>query len=94
MSDITLDSNVSTWQSLNVLSGIAVGSAMVIQNKSTNWFYMVESNTQPVDSSTEGVDVTSLHYNYAVVTTDAGDLEYWVRPVDYGKSVRINVQEA
>ena len=93
MSDITYSSELSEWQSLNVLSEIEVGTPMLIQNKSSSWFIIQESDTKPSDDDKSGAYISDMYKSYAVAETDSGDLEYWIRPTNYGVSLIINVQE-
>lgn len=91
--DIVLDSNTTSWQSISTLTGFAVGDEMSIQNKSLGWCLVFLSDTQPEDDSTEGAILTSLRENYATCTLDLNDPECWVRPVYYGSTIRLHVQE-
>ncbi len=93
MSDVIYSSELSEWQSLNVLSGIAVGTPMLIQNKSSGWFILQESDTKPADDNKSGTYISDMYKSYAIAETGSGDLEYWIRPTNYGVSLIINVQE-
>lgn len=91
MPDIT--ANSTEFQSVNTLTGIAVGAEMALQLKGTSWCYLVESSTQPADDSTEGVILTNLSFSYGVGSVDAGSDEIWIRCSQSGRTSVLNVQE-
>lgn len=66
------------WQSINSLSGIAIGTAIYIQNKSPLDMYIAEG-TQPSSNSTDGAVLTPLREIDSAVSILAGSLEIWVR---------------
>lgn len=89
IADITLD---ETWQSLNTLTGLAVGTAMVINNKS-NSTCLLSEGTQPTVGSSQGVPITSWHHTESIKIIPVSSLEIWGRvPADTG-TAKLSVQE-
>lgn len=89
IADITI---TNTWQSLNTASGLVVGTAMIIQNKSTNWVVLAEGS-QPSVNDLDGVYITSLSHLEASKIAKAGSLEIWARTVENGDEAKLSVQE-
>ena len=79
------------WLDLNTYTGIAVGTAMNIQNDGAYHFRIQESSTEPV-SENEGFRVTTLGADYAAPTVRSGSLKIWVRCVSPAGTI-IKVQE-
>lgn len=71
-----------SWQSLNVLSNIPIGTEMKIQNKGNTRFYAIESITQPAATSTEGETVSTLEESEPSKIFTAGSGEIWVKTVN------------
>lgn len=67
-----------TWQSLNTLSGIPVGAAMQINNKTITLVILAEG-TQPLADSTDGVPLTTYRDTKSGKVVPAGSLEIWAR---------------
>lgn len=86
--DITI---TTAWQSLNTLSGIAIGTAMQADNKSTALILMSEG-TQPAADNVGGVPLTSYAGNKSTRSIEAGSLEIWVRIDADSSTGRITVQ--
>jgi hypothetical protein len=81
-----------TWVSLNVATGLAVGTAFKVQNKSTTWVLMQESATQPLNTSTKGEMVTDLFHTEPSKLVVAGSLEIWVKSTIEGRLAKLTVQ--
>jgi hypothetical protein len=81
-----------TWVSLNVATGLAVGTALKVQNKSTTWVLMQESATQPLNTSTKGEMVTDLFHTEPSKLVVAGSLEIWVKSTIEGRLAKLTVQ--
>ncbi len=83
------------WVDLNTVSGIPVGSAFDIQNKTTVWVQLYESNSEPDLDETSGRILTNLGYNYGVATILKDSEKIWAKAKPQGglDSAVINVQE-
>lgn len=76
-----------SWQSINSLSSLPIGTKLTIQNKSTSWLYLFEGS-QPVVGSTVGYLVAPFDHtesSYAIVTT--GSDEIWARTLHDNQSI-------
>lgn len=71
--DVILDN--TSYQNINALSGIAVGSKMVLQFKGTGSVRLQIRPTQPIVSSLDGVQLNTLEL-YGV---DSGESTVWVK---------------
>lgn len=91
--DITLDTDVTSWQSVNSLTGIAVGTEIQVQNKSSQEVLIITADSQPTDSSEAGAIMTPMTHNYAIVTIDSGESTVWVRPSMYGREVTLYIED-
>lgn len=66
------------WQSVSVLSGVAVGTEMFLQyadNPSGERIYFREGNKPPQDS----IEGSWIGKDKLLVTLEAGSAEYWFR---------------
>ena len=81
-----------TWVSLNVISGIAVGTAFKVQNKSTTWAILQESSTQPLNTDTKGELVTDLFHTEPSKLIAAGSLEIWAKSTIDGRLATLSIQ--
>lgn len=85
---------VSTaWTSLNNATGLAIGTALEIQNKGTAWVRLVESLTQPDPTDTRGPLLTSFSYNYPDAFIPSGAGEVWAIVTEPGRTALLSVQE-
>jgi hypothetical protein len=89
--DITVDS--TEYVSVNTLTGIAVGTAMSILNKTTNWTRVQEIVAKPADTDTAGVLISSMSESYARADVALGSSEIWVRVAEEGRVATLSVQE-
>jgi len=89
----TIDSSslAQGWQSANTLSGLAVGTALEIQNQGDTAIYVAMSPTQP-EASFRGI-VMSIG-SYYTLNIPADESEVWVRPIWSVGTPVINIQEA
>ncbi len=79
--------------SVNAATGIAVGTAITIQAKSTSWVRLVESATKPDPTDTSiGVILSNLSYPYAIADITTGSLEIWAISTREGQASSLNVQ--
>ena len=81
------------WISLSSASGLAVGTAVEIFNKSTNWVRVFESNVKPAADSNNGVIITNLNKPYAAVEVTAGSEEVWLKVAEEGRTASVSIQE-
>ena len=80
--------------SVNTESGIAVGTAITIQLKSTSWVRLVESDTKPDPSVTNiGVILSNLSSPYAIADITSGSGEIWAISTKDKQAASLNVQE-
>lgn len=88
--EITYDS----WVSLNTESGIAVGTAVNIQNKGI-YTCVIAEGTQPTSvTSTDGELIyPARNSNEGSKQATAGSLELWARCLVKGKSAYFHIQE-
>lgn len=82
--DIVLTSNV--YVDVNTLTGIPVGTPMVINNKGSGSVLIQIRPTAPLNSSQDGVQLVGFGFFYV----DANEGRVWLK----GQAGRINVQEA
>lgn len=68
----------NTWQSLNVLSGQAIGTAMLVQSQSSNRVYVKQQAAAPAANSSDAV-ILDFKDLWQVTS---GSLETWVRVAD------------
>lgn len=87
--DITI---TPTWQSLNTLSSIAVGTSLKLQNKGKNFILVAEGSSAPLSSSKEGEVVTTLFGPEPSKIIATGSEEIWVRTINNGNTTAF-VQE-
>lgn len=83
----------SEFISLNSISTVAVGEPFWIQNKGFYSFNIIESDTQPDNTSIDGVHVTSIHGNYSKPTITAGSKEIWAKLNYSNASTIIHVEK-
>ena len=81
-----------TWIDINTVSGIAVGTPMLITNKGSRELLVLEQTATPVDSDTLGVPITNTDNPYATANTLVGSLKIWCKARDT-LGTTINVQE-
>lgn len=71
--DIILDN--ASYQNINTLSGIAVGTKVILQFKGSGSIRLQLKPTQPIVNSMDGVQLNTLEF-YVV---DAGESTIWAR---------------
>lgn len=70
----------SEWQDLNTLTGVAVGTAIQVQNVSTTVVLMFESDTPPDTSSYDGMQLLPANYfDLSKADISSGSKKIWVR---------------
>lgn len=80
------------WQSVNSVTGVAIGVQMLMANKS-NTQIVVAEGTEPLSTSYDGYPLETRGLFGANLVIAASSLEIWVR-VQEGKGTGIiNVQE-
>jgi 2-methylaconitate cis-trans-isomerase PrpF len=76
------------WQSVYTLSGIAVGTAVEIQNQSSNKIWLAESTEKPLDTKYVGGELRQG----ASADVTQGSQDVWVRAADTGFTGEILVE--
>jgi len=82
------------WVSINAATGIAVGTAMAIQNKSTTWVLLQESTVKPNISSNNGILITDLFHQEPSKEVLSGSLEVWAKSTVADRPAILSVQIA
>ncbi|CAH9011824.1 conserved hypothetical protein [Vibrio phage 424E50-1] len=91
--DIKIDTD-GDWVSINSESGIAIGVAVKIQNKSTQPYLLFESSSKPLTTSFSGEVITPLNSTEPSKIVTQGSEEIWVRNTTLLQShVFLHVQE-
>ena len=80
------------WLDLNTASGIAVGTAMIIKNKSQTSVRIQEGTTKPDANSTDGEVLTSMALDYAGARVKSNSLKIWVKSVKEKPLGKLTVQ--
>ena len=80
------------WVDVNSATGIAVGTAMTIQNTSSHWIKITESADEPTDDTFSKI-LTSLTYPSPEAKVLTGAEKVWAKSTIYNKSAVIAVQE-
>lgn len=81
------------WVDLNTVSGIAVGTAMRIQNKSTVWVHIAEQTAKPALDSKAGTLISNMSSAYAFATVLTGAQKIWARSSVETRTAQLSVQE-
>jgi hypothetical protein len=84
--DITIPTE--DFVSINTLSGIAVGTAMTITNKSSSYILLAEG-TKPAATSEDGVLVSPMSDTYAIADIPSGSLEIWAKSISFSSKVSV-----
>lgn len=85
--------NGTDWSSVNVLSGLPIGTPMAIQLKTNAMIILFESNTKPSAQSKDGVLVSNIFNEDSTKTITANSQEIWAKCAnDYDVAI-INIQE-
>ena len=89
--DIPLSS--TEYISLNVESGIAVGTAARVLNKGHAWVRLIESATKPDSDSADGTWLSTFPSDKSERCITTGSLEIWAK-IDTKTSGSVSYQEA
>lgn len=83
------------WVDISAVSNIPVGKAYLINNKSSVWVKLVESETEPADDETSGEILANFPESLSAATIPTGSLKIWAksRPSGAYTTALINVQE-
>ncbi len=81
------------WYSVNVLSGLPIGTPMAIQLKTNAMIILFESSTKPTVQSKDGVLVSNIFNEDSTKIITANSLEVWARCANEYDSATINIQE-
>lgn len=91
--DIKINTN-NDWVSVNAITSIAVGTAIKLQNKTTNDYVLNESPTKPDIEDVNGEILTAITSNEPSKFVTLGSDEIWVRAVkDDPSIITLTVQE-
>lgn len=88
--DITISNDL--FSSVNTLSGVAVGTEIIISNKSNSTVLLQVSNTQPSSGSTDGVVMHVPPQSTSIKTVTSGENEVWAKSLMY-TDAKLSVQE-
>ena len=67
------------WVDLSAESGISAGNSYVINNKSSVWVRLIESDTEPADDDTSGEILANFPETYSAATIPSGSLKIWAK---------------
>lgn len=89
------DKNIdgTDWSSVNVLSGLPIGTPMAIQLRTNAMIILFESNTKPSAQSKDGVLVSNIFNEDSTKIITANSLEIWAKCANEYDSAIINIQE-
>ena len=85
--------NGTDWSSVNVLSGLPIGTPMAIQLKTNAMIILFESNTKPPAQFKGGVLVSNIFDEDSTKIITANSLEIWAKCANSYDVATINVQE-
>lgn len=88
--DVFVDS--TTWVDIYTVTGIPVGTALNIINKSVTWCKLYEGNTPPALSVKDGDLLSNYSNNYATANILAGSLKIWALSSQEGRSLKLQVK--
>lgn len=81
------------WIDLNLESGIAVGTRMILTNTGKSPALLYEGDTKPTSGSFIGKPITTQDRPYAEVEVKSGSLNIWAKASRGAKSTtKINIQ--
>ncbi|CAH9011772.1 conserved hypothetical protein [Vibrio phage 277E43-1] len=83
------------WVDLSDVSGISAGTPYLINNKSSVWVRLIESDTLPAIDDTSGEILANFPETYSAATITAGSLKIWAkaRPSGAYTTAVLNLQE-
>ena len=89
------DKNIdgTDWSSVNVLSGLPIGTPMAIQLKTNAMIILFESDTKPSAQSKNGVLVSNIFNEDSTKIITANSLEIWAKCANDYDVATINIQE-
>lgn len=90
LDDITATSN--QFQSVNTLTGVAVGTAMELQVKSIYPVLVKDQSTKPDNDDENGRVLYDLRSQSGIITLTSGSEEVWVRCLKEGSTAKISVE--
>ncbi len=83
------------WYNVNDITGITAGTQFKIQNKSSYFYILKESSTQPLATSFEGEYITTLRDSEPSKVITSGSDIIWIRNTTNDvRTIFINAQEA
>jgi hypothetical protein len=90
IADVSVDD--TAWVDLNTASGIAIGDAMFITNKSPTWCRLYEGAVAPALNITDGQLISDMTKFYATAAIPAGSLAIWALSTQVDRGLRLSVQ--
>ena len=88
--DVLVDS--TAWVDIYTVTGITVGDALNIVNKSVTWCKLYEGNTAPALSVTDGDLISNYSSNYATANIASGSLKIWALSSQEGRTLKLQVK--
>lgn len=85
--------NGTDWSSVNVLSGLPIGTPMAIQLKTNAMIILFESDTKPSAQFKGGVLVSNIFNEDSTKIITANSQEIWAKCANDYDSAIINIQE-
>lgn len=82
----------TAWVDIYTITGITVGTALDIVNKSVTWCKLYESNTAPPLNTTDGDLISNYDKNYAAAEVKVGSLKIWALSTQEGRSLKLAVK--
>jgi len=80
------------YVSINTLTSIAVGTEIILTNKSNSEVLLQVSSSQPSASSKDGIPLQIQPYSSATKTVTSGENEVWAKSTDFNDAL-VAVQE-
>lgn len=91
----TLNDVIATYdqfQSLNTLTGVAVGSAIELQVKGIYPVLLKSQPTQPANDDTNGRVLYDMRSESGIMTVADGSEEVWIRCLKEGSTSKLSVE--
>lgn len=89
LADIIVPSN--DWISVEDVTGISAGTALVIQNKGFEGVLLAIGTVKPDADSEDGPTIYGAPNNYSIITVDSGENAVWLKSTSNLNS-RVNIQ--
>lgn len=96
MADTIPDVNITStaYTNINTESGISVGTALILQNKSNSNMFVQIAASQPDADSTDGLHLYTAPYTLSILQITAGETNpVWVRSAGFSPQNDLSVQQ-